>query len=187
MFLEFFCWSRNKRTKPLLYFTKTEKSWRLCLTGLNVFSCCKAAQSFFFLPEMLSLKNKIQISERENDIYVNFRLLGKNYDVLAVILSNIWLSFYWNRGQISISLVWCGVVFYRKEWLTRTPPQLCVLGTYSVWQVLFKVLINPFVYHWKFQNLGGFIMVTLNSLLSVCIFSMLFTLQVLWHPQREFV
>ena len=43
----------------------------------------------FFLPEMLSLKNKIQISERENDIYVNFRLLGKNYDVLAVILSNI--------------------------------------------------------------------------------------------------
>ena len=44
---------------------------------------------FFFLPEMLSLKNKIQISERENDIYVNFRLLGKNYDVLAVIRSNI--------------------------------------------------------------------------------------------------
>ena len=30
-------------------------------------------------------------------------------------------------------------------------------------------------------------MVTLNSLISVCIFSMLFTLQVLWHPQREFV
>ena len=152
-------------------------------------SCCKVAQSFllFFLPKMLSLKNKIQISKKENDIYVNFRLLGKNYDVLEVILSNIWLSFYWNRGQISISLVWCGVVFYRKEWLTRTPPQLCVLGTYSVWQVLFKVLINPFVYHWKFQNLGGFIMVTLNSLLSVCIFSMLFTLQVLWHPQREFV
>ena len=59
-------------------------------------SCCKVAQSFFFffLPEMLSLKNKIQISKKENDIYVNFRLLGKNYDVLEVILSNIWLSFY---------------------------------------------------------------------------------------------
>ena len=57
-----------------------------------MFSCCKAAQSFlffFFLPEMLSLKNKIQISKKENDIYVNFRLLGKNYDVLEVILSNI--------------------------------------------------------------------------------------------------
>ena len=56
-----------------------------------MFSCCKAAQSFlfFFLPEMLSLKNKIQISKKKNDIYVNFRLLGKNYDVLEVILSNI--------------------------------------------------------------------------------------------------
>ena len=49
---------------------------------------------FSFFLKTLSLKNKIQISERENDIYVNFRLLGKNYDVLAVILSNICLSFY---------------------------------------------------------------------------------------------
>ena len=152
-------------------------------------SCCKVAQSFlfFFCPECYPLKIKFKSAKKENDIYVNFRLLGKNYDVLEVILSNIWLSFYWNRGQISISLVWFGVVFYRKEWLTRTPPLLCVLGTYSVWQVLFKVLINPCVYHWKFKNLGGFIMVTLNSLISVCVFSMLFTLQVLWHPQREFV
>ena len=153
-----------------------------------MFSCCKAAQSFFFLPEMLSLKNKIQISERENDIYVNFRLLGKNYDVSSNSIKHMIVFLLKQRSDFNfISMVWCCFVFYRKEWLTRTPPQLYVLGTYSVWQVLFKVLINPCVYHWKFKNLGGFIMVTLNSLISVCVFSMLFTLQVLWHPQREFV
>ena len=153
-----------------------------------MFSCCKAAQSFFFLPEMLSLKNKIQISERENDIYVNFRLLGKNYDVSSNSIKHMIVFLLKQRSDFNfISMVWCCVVFYRKEWLTRTPPQLYVLGTYSVWQVLFKVLINPCVYQWKFKNLGGFIMVTLNSLISVCVFSMLFTLQVLWHPQREFV
>ena len=141
---------------------------------------------FFFCPKCYTLKIKFKSVKGKMTFMLTSGYLEKTM-MLAVILSNIWLSFYWNRGQISISLVWCGVVFYRKEWLTRTPPQLYVLGTYSVWQVLFKVLINPCVYHWKFKNLGGFIMVTLNSLISVCVFSMLFTLQVLWHPQREFV
>lgn len=92
-----------------------------------MFSCCKAAQSFFFLPEMLSLKNKIQISERENDIYVNFRLLGKNYDVLAVK----------QRSDFNfISMVWCcvlqkGMTNKNSTTAVRTGYLQCMTGAFQ--------------------------------------------------------
>ena len=62
----------------------------------------------------------------------------------------------------------------------RTGYLQCMTGAF---QGIDKSLCLPL----KFKNLGGSVIVTLNSLISVCIFSMLFTLQVLWHPQREFV
>ena len=102
-----------------------------------MFSCCKAAQSFFFLPEMLSLKNKIQISERENDIYVNFRLLGKNYDVSSISIKHMIVFVLKQRSDFNfISMVWCcvlqkGMTNKNSTTAVRTGYLQCMTGAFQ--------------------------------------------------------
>ena len=102
-----------------------------------MFSCCKAAQSFFFLPEMLSLKNKIQISERENDIYVNFRLLGKNYDVSSNSIKHMIVFLLKQRSDFNFtSMVWCcvlqkGMTNKNSTTAVRTGYLQCMTGAFQ--------------------------------------------------------